>query len=440
MQNEAALAQGHGRITDQITTDQINQGIAIEIENIKESLDPWVEYFTSPDSSSFPIWAKYWAFIGVTKMSGKTKQNEEGEITFSKRENNTISRFPELNREALSKAVDHIQNLVEKGNKLDETLTKENFRDVYTHCLNKLRGDKDQSELQITEGTWVKYSQGDNPKTVDDLVESLDGKFTNWCTAGRSTAQEQLKSGDFYVYYSKSKSDKANPRIAIRMDGSNIAEVRGIGAQQNLDEVISGTEILDQKLSEFGEKGKQYKIKSENMSRLSEIYNSLRKDREYQLKKEDLLWLKSSPEGFGYEDDPRINEVLSFSALKEKYNIKVIDETAINAVIKGKDYEIMIGCIGFIDPRMHPILANKLIEAGEGRTVAYNLDKFSGLNAEIANKLIEAGQGEAVANNLEKFSGLNANIASKLLNNGLIDVQTLRSNRDSFINIDELIK
>jgi hypothetical protein len=421
VQNEANLAQGRGRITDQLSTEQLNQGINIEIANIKDSLDPWVEYFTSSDSSSFPIWAKYWAFLGVVKMSGKMKIDEAtGKISFPKRETNTISEFPELNREALAKAVDYIVAFVEKGQKLDETLNKFNFSDVYAHYLNELRGELDQSELQITEGDWVKYNQGNNPETIDTLVESLEGKFTNWCTAGRSTAATQLANGDFYVYYTKSASSRPNPRIAIRMEGNRIGEIRGVAANQNMDKVIAGTDILDQKLTEFGAEGNEYKVKSENMRKLSGLYNTLRKDPTYQLTDEDRRFLESRPRGFGYNEDPRIEEILILDTLKEKYNIKEIDPTSIDLLINQGEGNNLISCLGFVNPKLHQYIANKLIDAGH--PFANNLEKFSGLNhVEIANKLIDTGEGSSIANNLEKFSGLNhVEIANKLIDAGQV--------------------
>jgi hypothetical protein len=421
VQNEANLAQGRGRITDQLSTEQIDQRINIEIANIKDSLNPWIEYFTSPDSSSIPIWAKYWAFLGVVKMSGKMKIDEAtGKISFPKRETNTISEFPELNREALALAVDHILAFVEKGQKLDETLNKLNFSDVYAHYLNNLRGELGQSELQITEGDWVKYNKGNNPETINALVDSLKGKFTHWCTAGRATAKSQLASGDFYVYYTKSASERPNPRIAIRMEGKTIVEIRGIDANQNMDKVIAGTDILDQKLTEFGEEGRSYKIKSENMRRLSGIYNTLRKDPTYQLSDEDRRFLDSRPEGFGYDEDPRIEEILSLDTLKKKYNITEIDPTSIDLLINQGEENNLVNYLAFVNPKFHQYFADKLIDAGEGRGVVWNLEKFSGLDhVEIANKLIDAGVGEAVVYSLDRFSGLNhVEIANKLIDAG----------------------
>ena len=67
----------------------------------------------------------------------------------------------------------------------------------------------------------------------------------------------------------------------------------------------------------------------------------------------------------------------------------------------------------------HQEIAIKLIEAGQGWSVVFNSDKFTGLNQEIAIKLVEAGWGWAAAANLDKFTGLNhQEIANKLIEMG----------------------
>ena len=57
-------------------------------------------------------------------------------------------------------------------------------------------------EKENIQGEWIKYEQGSDAKP---LYESLQGHGTGWCTAGESTAETQLKAGDFYVFYTKDK-------------------------------------------------------------------------------------------------------------------------------------------------------------------------------------------------------------------------------------------
>ena len=83
------------------------------------------------------------------------------------------------------------------------------------------------------------------------LVNSLKGMNTGWCTAGEKTAEAQLRDGDLHVYYSIDQNNKLTiPRIAIRMEGNRIGEVRGVAADQNLDSAIAGADILQMKLAE----------------------------------------------------------------------------------------------------------------------------------------------------------------------------------------------
>ena len=163
---------------------------------------------------------------------------------------------------------------------------------------------------------WIKYDKG---SSADELVDSLNGKNTGWCTAGHSTATSQLRGGDFYVYYTKDQDGQmSNPRIAIRMRGSRIAEVRGVGASQNIDEVMAGTDILDQKLLDFGVEGERYKKRSSDMKRLTEIEEKHKKAEE--LTKDELRFLyelDSEIEGFGYEKDPRVIEITSKRNVKQ---------------------------------------------------------------------------------------------------------------------------
>ena len=152
------------------------------------------------------------------------------------------------------------------------------------------------------------------------------------------------------------------------MEGKKIVEIRGIkGLEQNLDEVISGTDILEQKLTQFGEEGEKYKIRAENMRRLTVIYNKLRKDSAYQLPYEDLKFLRETPEGFGYREDPRIDEILSFYKFRKKYNITEFDDATIDRIISKispGDILLLLKSLSFVNSKYHPQIANKLIYAG----------------------------------------------------------------------------
>ncbi|MFB6181801.1 MAG: hypothetical protein ABEJ24_02790 [Candidatus Magasanikbacteria bacterium] len=373
------------------------------IDDQKESLDQWVDYFTSEDSDSFPMWAKYWAFTGMTKLGTYDKETN----TFDKRSKGTVAPFPDLNREALALAVDYMINkyseeyldleeeIREQENKLDrldsyrrlkskieekkdelpeqaiegmkrnlesyqkefgkdidfdekeqelqqelqqlknkeeevlsterlseeeqEIFSTESFAKMYAKALEKTV-PTEEKELQRTEGSWVKFPQGSDPEEYvpedfdKSLLESIQGKGTGWCTAGKNTARRQLEGGDFYVYYSENEEGEEEiPRVAIRMERDEIAEVRGIDEDQNLDPYIA--EELSEKLDEvegIDEKEiEKYKKKAEDMEKLSEVAQKHHSGEE--LTKEELRFLYEIDEdidSFGYQHgDPRIEEI-----------------------------------------------------------------------------------------------------------------------------------
>ncbi|MFB6212694.1 MAG: hypothetical protein ABEI53_02695, partial [Candidatus Magasanikbacteria bacterium] len=376
------------------------------IDDQKESLDRWFDYFTSEDSNSFPMWAKYWAFTGMTKLG--TYDKEEG--SFDTRSKGTVAPFPDLNREALARAVDYmvgkyseeylnlqqdkkelknkidrldsyrrltqkieekqdelpkqalegmqrnledyqeefgedvdfsnkeseltekLQNLEQKEEEILQTqnLTEEEKQAFSTESLRKMYAKAlketvptEKKELKRTEGKWVKFPQGADPSEYvpedfdQPLLDSIQGHGTGWCTAGRNTAETQLEGGNFYVYYSETEEgDPETPRAAIRMEDNQIAEVRGIAEEQNLDPYI--TEVVDSKLDEFGEKGKEYKEKLEDTEKLNQIAEKHYSGQKLSKKELEFLYeLNDSIEGFGYESDPRIEEIKEDRDTKE---------------------------------------------------------------------------------------------------------------------------
>lgn len=275
------------------------------------------------------MWAKYWAFTGMVKLG---RFNPEAG-TFTGRSKGQMAPFPELNREALALVIDVMVAKV-NGRTLDdladpaliETLKSSSFGKVYGRALKIVTK---KTGLSSTDGKWIVYRQGSDPVP---LVQSLKGMNTGWCTAGESTARSQLEAGDFHVFYSRDeKGEPRIPRIAIRMEGESIAEVRGIGEQQNLDSDIAATSVLPHKLKEFGTEGDAYAKKNEHM-RLLTLIDKKHRDKQ-ELSAEDLRFLYEVDEpisGFGYQQDPRIAEI------KELRNVK----QDLATVFKVKESEI----------------------------------------------------------------------------------------------------
>ncbi|NCB03296.1 MAG: hypothetical protein EOM67_14250, partial [Spirochaetia bacterium] len=271
----------------------------------KKSLDNWVDYLSSPDAP-YPTWFKYYTLTSVSKMGVYDKAKHE----FSKRtKKDTTTIFPDLNREALSYTYDVLEKHYLKHQQLDnDELTKildtANFSKIYSFAIDKATPASKENKEKI-EGQWTKFNQGDDATA---LYESLQGHGTGWCIAGKETARRYLKRGDFYVYYSKDeKNQNTIPRIAIRMEGGKVAEVRGIAPHQNMEDNM--LDIAKEKYHQLPG-GKEFDKKDADMKLLTLIDNKTKNNQE--LTKDELKFLyeiSSRIEGFGQDNDPRIEEI-----------------------------------------------------------------------------------------------------------------------------------
>jgi len=301
-QKEIYLERGYGHV--EFTEKDKHEMIMPIINDQKKSLDVWIDYFVSSDSSYIPMWAKYWAFQGMLSLGNYDKKNK----TFSKRSKGTTSPFVDLNREALALSIDFLLKVLNKekidDKQLEVLVQAGSFGKIYSYILTKTLS-KNNNLSKTNAGKWIKYNRGSDHMP---LVKSLQGYNTGWCTAGAGTAMSQLSRGDFYVYYTyNEKGEAVVPRIAIRMEGNSIGEVRGVAQDQNLESEME--EIAEQKLNEFPDKDK-YKKKVSDMKKLTEIYKKYKSHEE--LSKEDLIFLyeiDSQIEEFGYGKDPRIKEI-----------------------------------------------------------------------------------------------------------------------------------
>jgi hypothetical protein len=318
---QIAENQGHGMAEDimQRVNDAVIEQTRETIQQDQErSLDAWVDYLTS-EGAMYPMWFKYYVFRNITKLAAFDK--EKGE--FPKRSKSTTAPFPDINREALAYMEDSLakhyglENLdpnnpeTEIDPQMKELLDKDaNFASLYKRAID-YAAPKTIENLDVTDGVWIKFDQTDDPEQGKKLANSLHGYGTGWCTAGEGTAQSQLASGDFYVYYTKSEDGQYSvPRVAIRMNGkSSIAEVRGIEANQNLEGAL--VPIAESKMNEVDPQGAEaYKKKADDMRRLTDIYTRHKEVGE--LSKEDLRFIYEIDgpiEGFGYQNDPRIEQI-----------------------------------------------------------------------------------------------------------------------------------
>ena len=298
-QQRMARELGHGDID--ITQDVRHELAEVIIADQRSSLD-------APYSDGL----KYFALRSVLSMGEYDKEKH----VFGQRSKGTVKPYPDLNREALAYALDTIDKKY-KGQSIDiadledkdarefeKLIQGENFAKLYAWAIDKVT-PASAEQLLNTRGQWVKYNQNSDSTA---LVDSLQGHGTGWCTAAESTAEAQLRAGDFYVYYSVDSVGKPTvPRAAIRMQEGSIVEVRGVAPEQNLDPYMG--EVVGEKLKEFPD-GKAYQKKAADMKRLTAVERKQTAGQD--LTSEDLLFLyevDSPIEGFGFQKDPRIEEL-----------------------------------------------------------------------------------------------------------------------------------
>ena len=315
-QNQVKLARERGYGNIELTNEDKKRMTDQVIEDQKHSLDKWIEYFLyDEESKSYEMWEKYWVFQGLQNLGKYDKKTYK----FSKRDKTTVYPFPPVEREFIFTTLHLMEDYI-KDKKGDEeiksALGSGNFKMLYEYVI-KQSMLKDKLQSNTTSGKWVKYEQGSD---YNILRDSLQGYYTGWCTAaGENFAKSQLAGGDFYVYYSFDNNGEAKiPRIAIRMDGKNkIGEIRGIADRQNMEPEMMP--ILEEKLKEFPDRDKYLK-KEHDMKLLTLIDKKINNNIELTLDELKFLYeINSKIEGFGYEKDPRIDEIKSKRNIKKDY-------------------------------------------------------------------------------------------------------------------------
>jgi hypothetical protein len=314
-ETQRRLARELGYVDPVIHPISRKEMIKTIIADQKSSLDTWINYLASNDSP-YPISLKYFTLRSVLDMGDYDNERK----IFTQRSKRTTRPFVELNHEALAHVLDALEKKyngrkndlsylqAEDKMRFEKLLMNESFTKLYAFMFKKVTAFECKELLENTRGVWRKY---DRYSDQTPLVKSLEGHGTHWCTAADSAAKMQLQGGDFYVYYSLDKHNQPTvPRVAIRMEDSEIKEVRGIKEGQNLDSYIGP--VVEEKLKEFPD-GDLYKKRVHDMKLLTEIEMKIKK--RANLTKQDVVFLYEmggkTIEGFGHGRDPRIDELLS---------------------------------------------------------------------------------------------------------------------------------
>lgn len=419
LQKRIAREQGHGDIA--ITPELMQQEISMRRADQRASLKSWSDYLADEiNQNTYPAWFKHWTWESVQKLGTYDKEKQK----FGKRSPGTVAPFARHNAEALAYVYDAITHHIIEAEHTDNTdlqnlLQSGNFGKLYAYALHEVT-PASQELRHITKGSWTKYdqielhsessgninSQDATDPTALRLAESLQSHGTGWCTAGEGVATGQLQLGDFYVYYTQdADGNDTTPRIAIRMQGGRVAEVRGIESKQNLE-----SNMLDIALEKINTLpgGDSYLRTADRMRRLTNIDDRAKLGEE--LTADDLLFLRysGSLQGFGYGRDPRVSELLKGRN----------EEDDLDMILQVVDVDEFAGRLPSVK------IANylpRLIEAGATINTDELVSQLEPIN--IINNLpslIEAGvdfnyifshlNEHMIINNLPKFIEAGANI------------------------------
>lgn len=363
--NKDKLAQGAAMVEEraarqmginmQYDENQLAERGEIAVKDLESSLDQWISYL-SDRNEPYPMWFRYYAFRNILELGEYDKDKQE----FPKRTAGTNRLFPDIDRGALARIEDVINCLKDSGSlekfrkaqeendtPFDQLLTAEKAKEFTGLSFAKQYAESIKESGEITpemraeiNGEWKKYSQGTDPTA---LWASLQNKGTAWCTKGFATAETQLKGGDFYVYYTLDKQGKPKiPRIAIRMQNGEISETRGVlDSKQNLEGNM--VDIAEAKMNELPGKEKYQKV-SADMKQVTSIWEkTFKEDRKTgektslnpNLTREELIFLyeiDSTIDGFGYQRDPRIEEILD--TRKSEEDAMIIFQCSQNQIAK----------------------------------------------------------------------------------------------------------
>lgn len=306
-----AIEQGRGQAVERLKSmpDIVQRYKPLVFEKAeiqRKTLSAWLDYLQKNDAKH-PMWFRYFVVRSLEKMGMLDKER----AAYSKRAAKTVAPFPELNSEALGwvykRLTDGIdpedfQMEVKKKNRLESLIHAKDFAGLYAFAQIETAGKLNRESI---EGAWKKYNKGSDYRLLE---KDLKGKGTGWCTA-EGSAKNQLQTGDFLVYYSKG-SDGAytEPRVAIRMEDENVAEVRGVNPKQELEPEL--VDIAQKKYHNLPG-GQPYDKKASDMKRVTAIDKKVKANQD--LSANDLRFLyefDGKIEQFGYDPDPRVDAIL----------------------------------------------------------------------------------------------------------------------------------
>jgi len=286
----------------------------------KLSLIPWLDYLNTACKDEY--WLKYYIFQGMVGVGTYSEARD----MYMKRSNKTISPFIEFNPAVIDKLMNYIKCFVcntlhDKG--LEDFIKSNSFSTLYYYLLKENKNNINNT----TNGIWVKYNKG-SKEDAYKLWNSVIYKNTFWCTREREICIEQIcgggkyKPGDFYVYYTNDTNNNPTiPRIAIKFDGDEIREIRGVlDSSQNLEPSLTG--VVKKKLDSFKnltDLDKRYYLKAISDNRKITKLNQ-KTNKGILLTSEELDYIYEIDEyiySFSDGEDKRIHEIRSKNIISD---------------------------------------------------------------------------------------------------------------------------
>jgi SAM-dependent methyltransferase len=175
-----------------------------------ETANQWVSYFKESDYSD--------AFKYLMLDAVLTNNYDLKSLKYKKRTNTTTRNISPFDAGTLATLyASDSKNLLKSYVEIQQ----ENLKNIIN-----------ASKIKTTDkGKWLKFDGGPQATNIEETSNSLSQlvQDTYWCT--KTNALSQLRDGDFYVYVTGK-----TPRIAIRMEGNEVGEVRGnASSKQDLE-------------------------------------------------------------------------------------------------------------------------------------------------------------------------------------------------------------
>ena len=216
-----------------------NEGASLQqIENAKRAFEPgsmrdaFIDKYKSTQRETIDQWKSYLsesdyndAFKYLILDAILTNNYDFKTDKYTKRASNTIRNFTPFDAGTLAALYAS-----------DSKKLLKDYVEIQAQNTNNIV--ESSSYVSTSEGEWVKFEGGtsvsNEVRTANANKLSQMVQNTYWCT--KTNAKSQLDGGDFYVYATKNKDGEYEPRVAVRMQGNEVGEVRGnASSKQDLE-------------------------------------------------------------------------------------------------------------------------------------------------------------------------------------------------------------